>query len=132
MTLSEILELLPQDVKERLGDNIEVRPYPDGLVLAAKQTSLSVQSGKPVSLEQHSKEVTELAQSIATDLDLPSKEVIRLAAWWHDTGKADPRFQAWLQGGFAVHKELLAKEWSNVAANAYCKTAGRLSFRTST
>jgi CRISPR-associated endonuclease/helicase Cas3 len=49
-------------------------------------------------LAQHLGSVGELASRIATDLGVPSQlvEAVRVAGRFHDLGKADGRFQAWL------------------------------------
>lgn len=64
-----------------------------------------------VSLARHSSDVREMAErfgrgvgfgaSIAADL--------ALAAWLHDVGKADPRFQRWLVGGSEISASLLTE-----------------------
>jgi CRISPR-associated endonuclease/helicase Cas3 len=63
-------------------------------------------------LRTHLENVSKLAGRFATDCSLPQKlcEVIETAGRWHDLGKADPRFQAWLKGGNPnVKGPLLAK-----------------------
>lgn len=68
-----------------------------------------------VKLVDHSTEVRSLAGEYARCLgfDRRIQEDLELAAWLHDVGKADPRFQRWLVGGDeireALHEELLAK-----------------------
>lgn len=56
------------------------------------------------SLTAHCREVQELARRFARLAGLPSEvfEDLALAGWYHDVGKADPRFQAWLHGGDAI------------------------------
>ncbi|MBK7534734.1 MAG: CRISPR-associated endonuclease Cas3'' [Myxococcales bacterium] len=68
-----------------------------------------------VTLQQHSKDVQALAEQFARALGWP-KELgadLALAAWLHDVGKADARFQRWLVGGdevrAAMRGEPLAK-----------------------
>ena len=64
-----------------------------------------------VSLASHLEGVGEFARRFASGCDLPSNliEVIARAGLFHDTGKADPRFQALLRGGNPwVGGELLA------------------------
>ncbi|BCX02193.1 MAG: hypothetical protein KatS3mg053_0131 [Candidatus Roseilinea sp.] len=53
-----------------------------------------------VTLKQHVDGVTNLAVRFAEQCGLPPKLVndFRLAGQFHDAGKADPRFQAWLYG----------------------------------
>jgi CRISPR-associated endonuclease/helicase Cas3 len=54
-----------------------------------------------VSLAQHSCDVRDLVKDYARSLGFDAKlqDDLALAAWLHDTGKADPRFQRWLTGG---------------------------------
>lgn len=60
-------------------------------------------AGGAVPLERHSAHVRDLAVAFAERSGLASQIVndIRLAAWFHDTGKLDPRFQRWMRGGDA-------------------------------
>jgi CRISPR-associated endonuclease/helicase Cas3 len=68
-----------------------------------------------VTLQSHSRDVRDLAEAFARMLGFDDRIVadLRLAAWLHDVGKADPRFQRWLVGGSEVRAamlgELLAK-----------------------
>ncbi|MBP9167976.1 MAG: type I-U CRISPR-associated helicase/endonuclease Cas3 [Kofleriaceae bacterium] len=57
-----------------------------------------------VSLAVHLKHVEHYAEHFARSFGLPPPlaGAIRLAARWHDVGKADPRFQRWLMDGDAV------------------------------
>ncbi len=66
-------------------------------------------TGREVSLARHSQDVWLWARDFASRLGLPDKvgEDLVLAAWLHDAGKADPRFQKWLVGGSAVRLALL-------------------------
>src|SRR5262249_10902602 len=54
-----------------------------------------------VSLADHSHGVRELVCAFARSVGLSDALAndLALAAWLHDTGKADPRFQVWLHGG---------------------------------
>ena len=58
-------------------------------------------TGVEVTLSRHCHGVSELAGSFAARAGLPSTVVsdIKLAARWHDAGKADSRFQRLLHGG---------------------------------
>lgn len=58
----------------------------------------------PVTLRQHGADVKKWAARFVANLDLPETiaKDVRLAAWFHDVGKADPRFQRWLSGGTDV------------------------------
>lgn len=73
-----------------------------------------------VTLAQHSQDVKQWAESFVRRLNLPESvaQDIVLAAWLHDVGKADPRFQRWLVGGsevrFALLNDPLAKSGQSV------------------
>ena len=56
--------------------------------------------GRPVTLQEHSEGVKEVAERFVRTLRLPDRlsKSIQAAAQYHDLGKADPRFQAWLRG----------------------------------
>lgn len=62
-----------------------------------------------VTLQVHSEHVWRWADGFASRLDLPEgvRHDVALAAWLHDVGKADPRFQRWLVGGSAVRLAML-------------------------
>jgi CRISPR-associated endonuclease/helicase Cas3 len=68
-----------------------------------------------VTLSRHSHDVKMLAEQYARALGFGTSLVsqLGLAAWLHDVGKADPRFQRWLVGGDEIRavstSELLAK-----------------------
>jgi CRISPR-associated endonuclease/helicase Cas3 len=61
-----------------------------------------------VTLAAHSEDVRELARRFAQSVSFPEAlvEDLALAAWLHDVGKADPRFQRWLAGGSEVRAAL--------------------------
>ncbi|MCW5802243.1 MAG: type I-U CRISPR-associated helicase/endonuclease Cas3 [Deltaproteobacteria bacterium] len=71
--------------------------------------------GDEVTLRQHSTDVKVFVGEFASRLGLDPGlcNDLMLAAWLHDVGKADPRFQAWLVGGdelrAAALDEYLAK-----------------------
>lgn len=66
--------------------------------------------GDEVGLEDHLRGCEAWAARFAAALPHNLQAAIRNAAFLHDIGKADPRFQAWLRGGNPVKpKELLAK-----------------------
>jgi CRISPR-associated endonuclease/helicase Cas3 len=62
--------------------------------------SFSQSFGRPVLLSDHGRHVADTATVFAGALHLDQKTVedLRLAAWLHDAGKADPRFQTVLSG----------------------------------
>ncbi len=73
--------------------------------------------GLPLSLQQHSRDVERKAEEFARAAGLPAGRVadLKLAAFLHDEGKRDPRFQAWLHFGDPLgfdqddEKDVLAK-----------------------
>ena len=66
---------------------------------ATEDDSISPTFGKPVALDKHSARVEHLAGRFAETLGLGEAADLRLAAYLHDAGKADPRFQTMLSGG---------------------------------
>lgn len=122
---TDLLLELSAEERERLGDAPDIRTYPDGWVFARSRATPSVQSATPVGLAEHSRDVAQVAERAAETLGMENVNDIRLAASWHDAGKADPRFQAWLAGGVWDGEHVLAKSghsWAVVAAAR--RTAG--------
>ncbi len=74
---------------------------PSGLVPTTEQDSFSQGYGCSVSLDCHGRHVADLARDIASALRFEGATIsdLWLAAWLHDAGKADPRFQVFLSGG---------------------------------
>ena len=66
---------------------------------ATEDDSISPTFGKPVALDDHGVRVEHLAGRFAETLGLGEAADLRLAAYLHDAGKADPRFQTMLFGG---------------------------------
>ena len=65
---------------------------------------------REVRLEEHLAGTSRWASQFARDLPVEVRETVVKAAEFHDIGKADPRFQAWLRGGLPLRpEELLAK-----------------------
>jgi CRISPR-associated endonuclease/helicase Cas3 len=82
------------------------------LVVGRKaRTEHAVGGQKLVSLEKHQQEVAarvvKAADAIAVSTEL--SESLQRAARYHDEGKRDPRFQAWLRGGASGAVDALAK-----------------------
>ena len=81
---------------------------------ATESDDIGLASGRVLLLDDHSRDVREYARKFAEGAGL-SPEIagdVALAAYLHDVGKADPRFQAMLYGGdwFAVDEgKILAK-----------------------
>ena len=73
---------------------------PDDGAPATEDDNLSHTSKQPVSLKQHSRGVERFAKQFARTLGLAKHaDDLGLAAFLHDIGKADPRFQTMLSGG---------------------------------
>lgn len=72
-----------------------MNPAPEPRIAEFEETSLGAGA---VALDQHGDAVAERARAIANRIGLPSdlKDVVERAAALHDIGKADPRFQRWL------------------------------------
>jgi len=86
------------DSAEHGGDSIE-----DGAQLTTDDED-SPYVGAEVPLDVHSRDVEERARAYAKRLGLSQELVndLALAAWLHDIGKADPRFQRMLRGGSEI------------------------------
>ena len=87
-------------------------------------------------LVAHGRAVGERAKSIATALGLPTHlvEVIEQAGEFHDIGKADERFQRWLNRGKPVHEsdyvplaksDMAASRWATARKDAGWPFGGR-------
>ena len=93
-----IVLVAPHGVRE--PDAIEAR-RPDGRP-ATEDDQLSHTAGKPWSIDAHTTHVVaNVDRFVQTlwDLERPVASDLRLAAYLHDAGKADPRFQTLLSGG---------------------------------
>ena len=79
---------------------VEVGTVPDTSAPATEDDNMSCTSGRPVPLEEHCQRVKSLARGFARRLDLVEHlDDLGLAAFLHDVGKADRRFQVMLSGG---------------------------------
>lgn len=123
-----------QTMTARRGRITIFRPYRDGgAVLVAprgikaaeadsgsppttEHATLSHLSSQPVTLDEHGCHVENQAASFARALGLPDPVIqdVSLAAYLHDAGKADPRFQIVLSGGHI---------WNAPTADALAKSA---------
>jgi CRISPR-associated endonuclease/helicase Cas3 len=85
-------------------------------------------AGRAVSLSQHSADVETFAREYATrcGLDTWIAEHIALAAWLHDIGKADRRFQLMLRGGSEVEYFKDETPWAKSAMPPGAKEERRL------
>ncbi len=99
-----------RDILDTLASEMEVVSLPDdSVVLISKKDRPGVSTedddsaftSEAVSLDAHSGHVEAWAERFVSHLNLPKAlaEDICLAGFFHDVGKADPRFQRWLQGG---------------------------------
>ncbi len=90
--------------RERLGN--ELTDFSDEDALS------SLARGGAVGLDDHLQDAAKFAERCAIALPESLKKDVILAARMHDIGKADPRFQIWLNGGNrlrALRSGLLAK-----------------------
>lgn len=114
--------LRPGALRRKLGAAESVE---DGVDLTTDKEDSS-DTGVAVELGVHSRDVEDFARSYAKSLGLPDRLVrdVTLAAWLHDIGKVDPRFQLLLRGGSEVNlyrdERVLAK-----SATARGDKAGR-------
>lgn len=80
------------------------------------------------SLALHSQHVRSWAERFVNSLGLPAlvaRDIV-LAAWLHDVGKADPRFQRWLVGGSEVRLALLDEPLAKSGQTLRDRTAREL------
>lgn len=77
--------------------------HEDGVELTTDEDD-SYHAGRHVPLSKHSTDVERFARAYADAVGLPRRlsEDIALAAWLHDIGKADKRFQLMLRGGSEI------------------------------
>ncbi len=99
----------------------------DGVELTTDSDD-SFHAGRAVSLAEHSADVETIAREYATRCGLGAglAEHVALAAWLHDIGKADQRFQLMLRGGSEI--ELFKNEtpWAKSAMLPGAREAHRL------
>lgn len=116
--LADLLANFDSEQRQRVGERPEVRAHTGGLVVSGRRALPRVRSASPVGLEEHCSRVSDLATVLADRLGLCSSD-LGMAARWHDAGKLDPRFQAWLAGGIWNGEKPLAKScqtWAQVRA----------------
>lgn len=87
----------------------------------------SFHAGRAVSLAEHSADVETFAREYATGCGLGTwlAEHIAMAAWLHDIGKADPRFQLMLRGGSEIELFKDATPWAKSAMPPGAREAHR-------
>jgi CRISPR-associated endonuclease/helicase Cas3 len=120
---SGVIFIAPNGIREPPAGPME--EYADGDP-ATEDDGLGSAPGFAQTLEEHSQEVREWAIEFAKRLGIATElaEDISLAAYLHDQGKADPRFQAMLYGGdwFAIDEtRVLAKSAGAVGPAAWTK-----------
>jgi CRISPR-associated endonuclease/helicase Cas3 len=88
-----VVFVAPLGINEKLNE--------EGSPSATEDDTIGSLYGFTLSLEKHSRDVSEKAEAFARSAGLPNERVIdlKLAGLLHDAGKADPRFQAWLHYG---------------------------------
>jgi CRISPR-associated endonuclease/helicase Cas3 len=85
-------------------------------------------AGRAVSLSEHSSDVEALAREYATRCGLGEwlTEHVALAAWLHDIGKADRRFQVMLRGGSEIEYFKDETLWAKSAMPPGARAARKL------
>lgn len=107
-----------QRVEESLEDGIELTTDGDD----------SSHGGRAVSLAEHSAAVENLARGYALRCGLGSwlAEHVALAAWLHDIGKVDRRFQLMLRGGSEIEYFKDETPWAKSAMPSGARAAHRV------
>jgi CRISPR-associated endonuclease/helicase Cas3 len=98
----------------------------DGVDLTSDEED-SYFSGRSVTLSEHSSDVEHYARSYAQAIGLSALLTtdLALAAWLHDIGKADPRFQLLLRAGSQIELLKEPQLWAKSAINPADKAAQR-------
>jgi CRISPR-associated endonuclease/helicase Cas3 len=104
-----VADALDASVQELSGQAVELGE--DVLLIAPPPTATNRRAAAPLSYWAHADAVARRVRQFGSLLWLePSlADTLELAAWNHDAGKLDRRFQTWLNGGIANHSEPLAK-----------------------
>jgi CRISPR-associated endonuclease/helicase Cas3 len=99
----------------------------DGVELTTDEDD-SYFAGRSVPLAEHSADVERLARQYAGAVGFPNDlvEDMARAAWLHDVGKADRRFQLMLRGGSEIDLLKDATPWAKSAMAPGDKAAQRL------
>ena len=111
----------PRPTQAHLAHSVAEWPEPD------LDADAGLFNQGPVELGRHLTGVTQHALHFARVLGLPERLIasLRLAAQWHDVGKADDRFQTWLHGGNAVAAQLAGELWAKSAEIGMDRAASR-------
>ena len=112
INLRGLLEGIDHPLIASFQNRYEIEKHPHGVILRGSildEVEATLYSGVAVELDRHLQGVAGLAKELAHDHSM--KEGIVRAARKHDTGKAEPRFQAMLYGNMisAAAGPLLAK-----------------------
>jgi CRISPR-associated endonuclease/helicase Cas3 len=93
----------------------------------------SFHAGRAVTLSEHSAEVEALAREYATRCGLDARlvEHVAIAAWLHDIGKADRRFQLMLRGGSEIDLFKDETPWAKSAMSPRARASHRLALQKS-
>lgn len=127
------------EIKTALGSNVRIIKHENcALTLIARKAAQDTVSteddgasftgfDKPTTLAAHSEHVWRWAEGFARRVGLPNtvREDVVLAAWLHDAGKADRRFQKWLVGGSAVRLALLEAPLAKSAQTLHDRRASQ-------
>ncbi|MGC8731153.1 MAG: type I-G CRISPR-associated helicase/endonuclease Cas3g [Halothiobacillaceae bacterium] len=99
-TVIEARRVPPSALRQAISDEESLE---DGVELTTDADDSSF-AGRAVSLSEHSGDVERFAREYATrcGLDPWLTEHVAMAAWLHDIGKADRRFQLMLRGGSEI------------------------------
>ena len=127
------------DIGRALARRLRVVRHRDGSVTltgprvnsASTEDDSASFTAAAVSLARHSEEVRTWAARFVARLGLPAAvaEAIVLAAWLHDVGKSDPRFQRWLVGGSEFRLAAMAEPLAKSAQTAADRAASELARR---
>ncbi len=119
--LAALREVLQPD--ETLEDGVELTTDVDD----------SFHAGRAVSLAEHSADVEAFAREYATRCGLGTAlaEHVAIAAWLHDIGKADLRFQLMLRGGSEIGYLKDETPWAKSAMPPGARAAHRLALQKS-
>lgn len=85
-----------------------------------------LEGGNPVTLDDHTRAVVTTAATFARACALPEdlRAALETAAFWHDQGKRDRRFQAWLHASELEAFAALAKNPPRILAKSARQRAG--------
>lgn len=84
--------------------------------------------GNPVTLDDHTRAVVQTAATFARACALPDnlRAALETAAYWHDQGKRDRRFQAWLHGSELAAFAALAENPARILAKSARPSNGKV------